>query len=94
MAVALTVRLRAAGEVVTLELNEMAVGHTFMAVGDYEVSPDGNLLAYTTDTTGFREYTLFVKDLRDGRLLSTRVERVSSVAWAADNPVRRVLGGG
>jgi oligopeptidase B len=73
------------GEEVTLELNEMAGGHTFMAVGDYEVSPDGSLLAYTIDTTGFREYTLFVKDLRDGRLLATRVERVSSIAWAADN---------
>ncbi|HEX8852134.1 MAG TPA: hypothetical protein VF754_01530, partial [Pyrinomonadaceae bacterium] len=70
---------------VTLDLNRMARGHSFMAVGDYEVSPDGRLLAYTTDTTGFREYTLRVKDLSTGKHLRTRVERVSSVCWAADN---------
>ncbi|HMM36112.1 MAG TPA: DUF1028 domain-containing protein, partial [Thermoanaerobaculia bacterium] len=45
---------------------------------------DGRLLAYTIDTTGFRLYTLFVKDLATGTLLPDRVERVDSVAWAAD----------
>ena len=35
--------------------------------------------------TGFREYTLFVKDLRTGALAPEKVSRVSSVAWAGDN---------
>ena len=49
------------------------------------MSDDGHLLAYSLDTTGFREYTLYVKDLRSGALLSDRIERVSSAAWAADS---------
>ncbi|HEX8285447.1 MAG TPA: S9 family peptidase [Pyrinomonadaceae bacterium] len=73
-----------APEQMLLDLNEMAKGHTFMSVGDFDVTSDSNLLAYSTDTTGFREYTLYVKDLRTGE--STKVaERVSSTAWAADD---------
>ena len=68
-----------------LDLNEMAKGERFMAVGDSSVTDDGNLLAYTTDNTGFREYTLHVKDLSTGKDLPETVEKVSSVAWAADN---------
>ena len=74
-----------APEEVTLDLNELAKGERFMARGDYEVSDDGNLLAYTLDNTGFREYTLHVKDLRTGKVFSESIPRVSSVAWAADN---------
>jgi oligopeptidase B len=73
-----------APEQVLLDLNEMAKGHTFMSVGDFDVTGDANLLAYSTDTTGYREYTLHVKDLRTGA--ATKVaERVSSAAWAADD---------
>ena len=43
------------------------------------------LLAYSTDDTGFRQYTLLVKDLAAGETLPLRVERTGSVAWAADN---------
>jgi oligopeptidase B len=74
-----------APEEIYLDQNELAKGEKFFAVGDREVSDDGNLLAYTTDVTGFREYTLFVKDLRTGVLGPERVRKVSSVAWAADN---------
>ncbi len=72
-------------EEVLLDQNEMAKGLKFLAVADVEVSDDGNLLAYTTDTTGFRQYTLHVKDLRTGTLLPDTAERVTSLAWAADN---------
>jgi oligopeptidase B len=73
-----------APEQVTLDLNELAKGQSFMALGAYTVSDDGNLLAYTTDSTGFRQYTLRVKDLRTGQDLPDRVEKVVSVAWAGD----------
>ncbi len=72
-------------EQVTLDLNELAKGHKFMALGAYAVSDDGNLLAYSTDNTGFRQYTLRVKDLRTGEALIDAREQVVSVAWAADN---------
>jgi oligopeptidase B len=74
----------AAPEELLLDLNEMAKGHTFMSVAEFDVTSDANLLAYSTDTTGYREYTLYVKDLRTGQ--SAKVaERVSSAAWAADD---------
>jgi oligopeptidase B len=73
-----------APEEVLLDLNEMVKGHPFMSVGDFEVSDDTSLLAYSTDSTGYREYTLNVKDLRTGAVTKI-AERVSSVAWANDN---------
>ncbi len=73
-----------APEDVTLDENALAEGHPFFALGVWTVSDDGMLLAYTTDLTGFRQYTLHVKDLRTGDLLVDRVEKVVSVAWAAD----------
>ena len=75
-----------APEEVTLDLNALAAGHPFFALGMAVVSDDGHLLAYTTDLTGFRQYTLSVKDLRTGALLPDRIEKVVSVAWAADDP--------
>jgi oligopeptidase B len=74
-----------ASEEVVLDLNEMAKGQRFMTLGSYEVSDNGNLVAYTTDNTGFREYRLHVRDLAAGKDLPETVEKVGSVAWAADN---------
>ncbi|MEO8158892.1 MAG: S9 family peptidase [Betaproteobacteria bacterium] len=74
-----------APEQVVLDVNHAAKGHKFFALGAFEVSPDGNLLAFSSDTTGFRQYTLQVKDLRDGRLLTDRIEKARSIAWASDN---------
>jgi oligopeptidase B len=74
-----------APEEVTLDLNALAAGHPFFALGMAVVSDDGHLLAYTTDLTGFRQYTLSVKDLRTSALLPDRIEKVASIAWAADD---------
>jgi oligopeptidase B len=74
-----------APEEVLLDVNELAKGQKFMSVANFAVSDDGNLLAYTTDNVGFRQYTLAVKDLRTGKLLPDHAERVGSVAWANDN---------
>ncbi len=73
-----------AEEQTTLELNRMAEGKPFMALGAYQVSDDGSLLAYSTDDTGFRQYTLFVKDLRSGEVVEKVAEKVGSAAWAPD----------
>ena len=68
-----------------LDVNELAAGESFMALGVVTVSDDGALLAYSTDTTGFRQYTLHIKDLQTGKVLADRAERVGSVVWAADS---------
>lgn len=74
-----------APEQVTLDLNEMAKGKEFLEINVYEVSDDGNLLAFSTDETGFRDYTLHVKDLRTGEIRSEKIPHVSDAAWAANN---------
>src|SRR5438552_1756083 len=72
-------------EELLLDLNLFAEGHSFLGLGCLEVSEDNGLLAYSTDTTGFRQFTLEMKDLRTGTIFPERVERVTSVAWASDN---------
>jgi oligopeptidase B len=74
-----------APEEVLLNLNELAEGHSFLGLDAFEVSDDNHFLAYSIDTTGFRQYRLQVKDLRTGTTLPERFERVTSVAWASDN---------
>jgi oligopeptidase B len=74
-----------APEEIVIDLNELAKGQTFMALGAYEVSGQSDLLAYSTDNTGFRQYALAVKDLRTGKLLPDHVEKTGSVVWANDN---------
>lgn len=72
-------------EKLLLDLNQLAAGHPFLALGSLDVSDDDRLLAYSLDTTGYRQYVLHVKDLVSGATLPERIERVTSVAWAADS---------
>jgi oligopeptidase B len=74
-----------APEEILLDVNKLAEGKAFMAVGDVALSEDDRLYAFTADVTGFRQYTLRIKDLHTGKLLPVRRQRVTSVAWAADN---------
>jgi oligopeptidase B len=74
-----------APELVILDGNQLAEGHAFFDIGATDISRDGRWLAYTTDTTGFRQYTLHIKDLETGETLPGEVERVGSVTWAAGN---------
>jgi oligopeptidase B len=73
-----------AKEEVLLDLNELARGQKFLGLGAYVLNDDQTLLAYATDTTGFRQYTLQVKDLRTGKLLPDRVAKVHGTAWTGD----------
>ena len=74
-----------APEDIVLDVNELAKGQKFMSVDVFNPSDDGNLLAYSTDNTGYRQYTLQIKDLRTGQLFPEKIERVNAVAWANDN---------
>jgi oligopeptidase B len=70
---------------VMLDQNELAKGHEYTGLGGRSVSDDGNLLAYSVDFTGYRQYTLRIKDLRTGELLPDAIERVDDFAWATDS---------
>jgi oligopeptidase B len=74
-----------APEQITLDVNELAKGEKFMSLGGYSASDDGNLLAYSTDNTGFRQYRLHVRDLRTGKDLPDTAEKTGSITWANDN---------
>jgi oligopeptidase B len=74
-----------APEEVLLDVNELAKGEKFMSLGAFSVSDDANLLAYSTDNVGFRQYKLHIKNLLTGATLPDTAERVDSVIWAADN---------
>ncbi|MEI7970121.1 MAG: S9 family peptidase [Betaproteobacteria bacterium] len=77
----------AAREHIVLDLNRLAAGHAYLGLGELDVSPDGKLLAYSTDHSGFREYTLRVRNLGTGRDLPLEVPKARSVAWSADSRV-------
>lgn len=74
----------AAAEQVMLDANELGKGLAYFGIGGAEVSDDDQQLAYSTDTTGFRQYVLHVKDLRTGAVQKDLAERVTSFEWAAD----------
>jgi oligopeptidase B len=73
-----------APEQVLLDPNEIATREKFVGVGATVVSLDGRKLAYTLDTSGFRVYTLYVKDIKSGKVLPDRATAVNSVEWADD----------
>lgn len=74
------------GEQVLLDANAEAAGHAFFALGAVTVSPDGQRLAWTCDTTGDERYVLRVRDLATGTDLPDGVEGTSGAAvWAADS---------
>ncbi|EYF01055.1 S9 family peptidase [Chondromyces apiculatus] len=75
----------AAKEETLLDLNDLAKDQQYVGIGLFETSDDGNVLAYGLDTTGFRQYVLQFKDLRTGKLLPERIERVTSAVFAKDN---------
>jgi oligopeptidase B len=76
------------GEEVLLDSNELAEGHEFFSLGGAAVSPDGNLLAFSTDTVGNERYLLQVKDLRTGALLPDQVPNtLGGATWDLNGKV-------
>jgi oligopeptidase B len=61
------------GEQLLLDLDALAEGHEFFSLGGSSVSPDGHLLAWSTDVVGDERYTIRIKDLRDGRVLDDEI---------------------
>jgi oligopeptidase B len=70
-----------------LDLNQLAVGHSFMALGHYEMSDDHQWLAYSLDKTGYRQYELNFRPLSPSPNTQTLpvFARVTSLVWCSDN---------
>jgi oligopeptidase B len=74
------------GEEIMLDGNVLAEGHDFFQLGVAEVSPDGRLLAYSTDFSGDERFTLRVKNLSTGQDLDDVLEGLFyGAAWSADS---------
>jgi oligopeptidase B len=75
-----------ASEQILLDANVLAAGQNYFRLGDFSVSPDHRLLAYSTDFDGDETHTVYIKDLETGALLEDRIEKVSySLEWSNDN---------
>ncbi|MDH3977103.1 MAG: S9 family peptidase, partial [Gammaproteobacteria bacterium] len=73
-------------EEILLNGNELAKGHDFYDIGDYDVTLDNKLMAWTEDTTGRRIYTIRFRDLQTGEILPDHINGTqSSIVWADDN---------
>ncbi len=75
-----------AREEILLNVNKIAEGHEYCAVGVYKISPSHQLLAYSIDTSGSETYDLYVKDLSTGKLYDDVIPNTSWTAeWGNDN---------
>jgi oligopeptidase B len=75
-----------APEQVLLDQNELAKEHEFLSLGVLQVSPNHQILAYSIDTSGAEEYTLFFLDLTTFELYPESISETNySLAWGNDN---------
>ena len=75
-----------ATEEIMLDVNQLAKGFDYYAVGGRSVSPDNKLLVYGEDTLSRRIYTLRIKDLTTGKMLADVIPNTGGGAtWAEDN---------
>ena len=75
-----------AEEEVLLNVNELAKEHDYYDVGGLAIASNNRLMIYSEDTVSRRQYTLLVKDLETGELLSDKIENTTGGGvWANDN---------
>jgi len=75
-----------AEEEVMLDVPSMAEGFEYYQVGGQSVSPDNSMIAFGVDTVSRREYTVHIKNLKTGEILSDRIPKTTGGAtWANDN---------
>ena len=76
----------AAVEQVLLDGPALAQGHDYYQIGAREVSPNEQLLAYAEDTAGRFQFTIRIKDIASGKILSDVIPNTpASMAWADDS---------
>src|SRR5680860_581071 len=75
-----------AEEEILLDVNQMADGYEYFALGGSSVSPDNKLIAFGIDTLSRRNYTIYIKNLEPGEILNDVIPLTTGGAtWANDN---------
>ncbi|MFY0645045.1 MAG: S9 family peptidase [Bacteroidia bacterium] len=73
-------------EEIFLNVNELAKEHAYYHVAGMSVSPDNQWLAFGEDTVSRRIYTIRLKNLKTGEILTSKLEGTTGgAAWANDN---------
>jgi oligopeptidase B len=73
-------------EEILLDADQAAEGLAYFQLGVFKPSSDHTLLAYSIDTEGDEDFTVFFKNLRTGELLPDHITNTYySFEWAADN---------
>jgi oligopeptidase B len=73
-------------EELLFDCNKMAEGESYFKLAGISISPDNTLVSYGIDTTGRRNYTIHVKNLKTHEVASDRIESTTgSSSWANDN---------
>ena len=73
-------------EQIYLDENKLAVGHEYFVLGDLAISPDNNVMAYSSDISGDERYEINFVDLRTGVYLPYTLTGVQgSVMFSADS---------
>jgi oligopeptidase B len=74
-----------APEQVVLDANGLAGESPYLALGTFDVSPSGSLLAYSTDRSGAETFTLRVRDIASARDAPDTIDGTSyGTAWSLD----------
>jgi oligopeptidase B len=75
-----------AKEEIMLDCNELAKGQKYFNLSGLSISNDNQLATYAVDLVGRRIYTLQVKNLITGEILSDKIENTTgNSTWANDN---------
>jgi len=75
-----------AQEELLLNLPMMAKGLSYFSMQDRAVSENNQFLAYSLDLLSRREYTIYIKDLKTGKVLEDKIENTTGrITWANDN---------
>ena len=73
-------------EEILFDVNQEAQEHEYFQLGALNVSPDNKLVAFATDTVSRRQYTIQIKNLETGELLTDKIENTTGGSvWSNDN---------
>lgn len=73
-------------EEILFDVNIMAKGHSYYNLNGLNISENNQLAAFGEDTVSRRIYTIRIKDLKTGKILSDKLENTTGGSvWAADN---------
>ena len=69
-----------------IDVNIMSQGHEYFRIGDFEISPNNKIMAYSVDTVSRRLYTIYFMDLNSRKIIGEGISNTSgSITWANDN---------